>query len=73
MPYANMRPLTPVGYFESGGRVTTQPTTTKQSVNIVNFVDPQLMNQYLNSIEGKRSIINVIQNDRYSFRKAING
>jgi len=72
-PYAGLKPLQPVGYFGTGGRVTPPPASNdKGTVNIVNYLDPSLFEQYLGTIDGKRAIVNVVERNSYEFRKAIN-
>lgn len=57
--------------FASGGMVAGQGAATNGSTTIVNFLDPALMNRYINSIEGQRAIVNVINERAYEVRRAI--
>ncbi|MBU2249342.1 MAG: hypothetical protein KKD77_21520 [Gammaproteobacteria bacterium] len=71
--FAGMRPLQPVGYYGTGGRVTPPPASNdKGTVNIVNFLDPALFEQWMGTIDGKRAIVNTIRRNSYEIRKVIN-
>jgi hypothetical protein len=46
-------------------------TKQQQSVNIVNVIDPQLLNQYLSSQAGQKAVINVISNQSAQIKKVL--
>jgi hypothetical protein len=47
------------------------PAKQQQSVNIVNVIDPQLLNQYLSSQAGQKAVINVISNQSAQIKKVL--
>jgi len=59
--------------FAEGGMVTAQPGQGEKPVTIVNFLDPAIMDRYINSIEGERAIVNVINRRSYEVSKALGG
>jgi len=56
------------GIAAEGGAVTAR---SGMGVNIVNFVDSHLLDQYLSSSAGKNAIINVLQRNAFQVRKAV--
>jgi lambda family phage tail tape measure protein len=47
------------------------PAKQQQNVNIVNVIDPQLLNQYLSSQAGQKAVINVISNQSAQIKKVL--
>jgi hypothetical protein len=47
------------------------PAKQQQSVNIVNVIDPQLLNQYLSSQAGQKAVVNVISNQSAQIKKVL--
>jgi lambda family phage tail tape measure protein len=59
--------------FNKLAKVLDNPPQEKpqQSLNIVNVVDPQLLNQYLSSQAGQKAIVNVISNQAGQVKKIL--
>ncbi len=55
------------GKTESGG----SQNNVKGGTNIVNIVDPSLLQQYLNTSQGRNAIFNIISNNSARFRTAL--
>jgi hypothetical protein len=76
--FAGMQLPTPRGApslrFASGGLVGADGQDSASSgTTIVNFLDPNLMDRYLSSPRGKRSILNVIRERSFDVNKALGG
>jgi hypothetical protein len=76
--FAGMQLPSPRGapslHLASGGLVTGQTdAATGGETTIVNFLDPNLMDRYLSSPRGRRSIVNVIRERSFDVNKALGG
>ena len=61
-------------HYAEGGVVTTDPTrdmkkNDQQSVQIVNVIDPQLLDRYLASNAGQKTLVNVLAANRYELQQ----
>ena len=61
-------------HYAEGGVVTTDPTrdmkkNDQQSVQIVNVIDPQLLDKYLASTAGQKTLVNVLAANRYELQQ----
>jgi len=59
--------------FAEGGAVphmtsVTNIEKTDQSLNIINFVDPNMLEQYLGSVAGQRMVVNIMRENAYVLR-----
>jgi len=63
------------GRFSSGGSVTPQSAGGQQNqgqpVQIVNVVDPNLLDQYLSSTAGQKTLINVMSKNHYELKRVL--
>lgn len=58
--------------FQAGGIVPAAAREEQQKdINITNIVDPGLFDQYINSPEGQKSIVNVMATNSYQVKRAL--
>lgn len=59
--------------FAVGGLVpnSSQEAEAKQDINIVNVIDPNLLDKYLSSSSGQKQILNVLSANKYSVKRII--
>ena len=56
--------------YQTGGIVANNSgNKDKNAVNLINFVDPNMLENYLRSNKGKNTLFNVMRNDQNEFKK----
>jgi TP901 family phage tail tape measure protein len=60
--------------FAEGGLVTKGTggeVSTTQKIQIINYIDPSLFDQYVNTSDGEKSVVNVIKNRAYEVKEIL--